>query len=88
MGWANILLLELRGELDEEPGDEVVGTSGTEVPVELGAGEVGAGPGGVSDVLEATVGAVKPADGREVMVGADNEVMLSADVKEDMKLDC
>lgn len=90
----NILLLELRMELDEEPGDEVVGASGTEVPVELGAGEVGAapevmaGPGGVGDVLDATVGAVNPEDGREVMLCMDNEVMLSADVKEDMKLDC
>ena len=81
-------------EIDKEPWDEVVGTLGTEAPVELGAREVGAvpevivGPGGVCDVLEATVGAIKPADGREVMPCVDNEVILSADVKEDMKLDC
>jgi hypothetical protein len=64
------------------------------VIVELGPTEVddvsGAivAAGGVVDVLGATLGAVKPADGREVMLDIDNEVMLSAEVKEDMKTDC
>jgi len=44
---------------------------------------------GVLDgVLGAIVGTGKPTEGSEVTVWTDSDVILSADVKDDTKLDC
>ena len=84
------LPVELEVGLTDEAGAEVE-ASEEAAAVGLGLAEVGvvAGvmvvPGELSDVLGATVGVGKPAEGRDVILEKDNEVIFSADVKEERK---